>query len=156
MKSSEDWGMNDVGETAEDLLAYSMDTLITMRELWKAQAKTAYAWAGKAEFEILRRLQKDGATVYVSEEWEAKAMPGKKSYTYNMAWLIQLPPLLQKGEWDKLVSYAPAEPVVDKVQLNTLAKRGGLIAEIIATAVVTTEGRPWLEVKKSVHASEED
>ena len=133
---------------AEDLLTMSTDTLLSMREIWRTEGKRLLDLASRAEFEILRKLQEDNATVYASEQWEAKVSPGAKSYTYNMDILRQLSPLLRPE--DKLPVYEETvvNTVVDKRALNLYEKRGGEIARIISEATTTFEGQPRLAIKR--------
>lgn len=92
-------------------------------------------------------MTEDNATVYASEQWEAKVSPGAKSYTYNMDILRQLYDLLRPGEWHDLVATRTIEDV-DKRFLNLLGKRGGDVARIIFEATATFEGQPKLAIKR--------
>lgn len=132
---------------AEDLLTMTTDTLLEMREIWRSEGRCLLDLAAKAEWEILRRMTEDNATVYASEQWEAKVSPGAKSYTYNMDILRQLYDLLRPGEWHDLVATRTIEDV-DKRFLNLLGKRGGDVARIIFEATATFEGQPKLAIKR--------
>ena len=133
---------------AEELLTMTTDTLLEMRETWRTEGRHLLDLANQAEFSILQRLLADGATVYASEQWEAKVSPGAASYTYDLSLLALLDPLLRPGERGLIVTYPEPQPVVDKRLLNGLSKRGGEIAELISRAVTAQEGPPRLSIKR--------
>lgn len=133
--------------TAEDLLAWHIDTLIGMRQEWREQGQKSLALAAKAEFAIIQQMTAKGATVHASDEWEAKLGPGTRNYRYHMNVLEALKPLLRDGEWEKLVQERTVFDV-DKRTMNRLELRGGDIALIIQKATMESEGPPRLNIER--------
>jgi len=131
----------------EDLSTMTTDTLLEMREVWRTEGKRLLDLASQAEFEILRRLQEDGATRYDSLQWAGPIEPGKKTYSFTLPVLATLQPLLLPGEWEQLVTERTTQEV-NKVMLNKLERRGGEIARIVAEATTTFEGQPRLAIKR--------
>ena len=115
----------------EDLLGYDLDTLLALREEGRRQAAQFQELAGRAEAEILRRMQEQGATVYKSARAEARMVPG--GYDYIMETLAELIPLILPGEYQDVVE-AVVTHKVNKTKLNQLVWRGGEIADIIKRA----------------------
>ncbi len=122
---------------SEDLLTLPTDSLLYMREEWKAEANRYSELAQRAEAEVLRRMIQDGASVYASERGEAQA--GPSGYDYDMPTLEHLRPLVLPQDWADLVQEVVAQKV-NKIKLNQLVRRGGEIATIIEEA---TKPRPW-------------
>ena len=131
----------------EDL---SLDELISALFTAQSEARQANARLRKLEFEVMKRMDQEDASILVGEGWSC-TRSGARSYSWDWRQLQGLRPLFG-GLWEAIVEVTmPTEPIV-KVDTRKLLGLANRLSEkeceaIMACATIEQRGTK-LEIKQ--------
>jgi hypothetical protein len=132
-----------------ELMEYSDDALAEMAVGMKAEGQKLLEMAGKAEWELVNRMEARGATHLDEEHWSGKLALGVMVHTIEDAHMLLLEELVTQEQWRKVrVQPKAPPPRWDQKELNELAKLGGRVGEIITGARTTERQRPKLTLER--------